>query len=81
MRGIMNDHVTALRPWLVPRRMPFLGVVGTTLRLPLAPPVPLTRPEAAVMQACDGIRDASQIAAVVLDDPSTGIGDVARSSH
>ena len=28
MRGIMADHQAALRPWLVPRRMPFLGVDG-----------------------------------------------------
>jgi len=78
VRGIMADHLTALRPWLVPRRMPFLGLEGTMLRLPLAPPVPLSRAEAAVLRACDGIRDANEIAAVVLDDPSSGIGEVAE---
>ena len=51
----MAGHATALRPWLVPRRMPFVGVDGALLRLPLAPPVPLTPAEAAVMRACDGI--------------------------
>ena len=38
----MAGHGSALRPWLVPRRMPFVGVDGTLLRLPLTPPVPLT---------------------------------------
>ncbi|HET7017806.1 MAG TPA: amino acid adenylation domain-containing protein, partial [Streptosporangiaceae bacterium] len=79
VRGIMADHITALRPWLVPRRMPFLGLEATMLRLPLAPPVPLTRAEAAVMRACDGIRDANEIAAMVIADPSSGISDIAES--
>jgi amino acid adenylation domain-containing protein len=78
VRGIMSDHLAALRPWLVPRRMPFLGLQGSTLRLPLAPPVPLTRAEAAVMRACDGIRNANEIAALVLDDPKAGISEVAE---
>ncbi len=78
VRGIMADHLTALRPWLVPRRMPFLGVDGTTLRLPFAPPVPLTRAEAAVMRACDGVRDARQIAEAVIADPASGLNEVAE---
>ncbi len=78
VRGIMADHLAALRPWLVPRRMPFLGLEGTTLRLPLSPPVLLTRAEAAVMRACDSIRDANEIAAVVLADPASGVSEVAE---
>jgi hypothetical protein len=74
----MAGHVTALRPWLVPRRMPFVGVDGTLLRLPLAPAVPLTPAEAAVMRASDGTRDASEVAAAVLADPSARLGDVAE---
>src|SRR5262249_54214169 len=56
VREIMASHATALRPWLVPRRMPFVGVDGTLLRLPLAPAIPLTPAEAAVMRAVDGTR-------------------------
>ena len=78
VRGVMTDHVTALRPWLVPRRMPFLGLDATTLRLPMAPPVPLTPAEMAVMRACDGIRDANAVAAAVLADPKAGLGNVAE---
>ena len=77
VQAIMAGHATALRPWLVPRRMPFVGVDGAMLRLPLAPAVPLTPAEAAVMRACDGIADASEVAAAVLADPSTGLADVA----
>ena len=77
VQAIMADHVTALRPWLVPRRMPFVGLDGTLLLLPLAPPVPLTPAEAAVMRACDGTRDAGAVAAAVLADPAAGLGDVA----
>ncbi len=77
VRAIMADQATALRPWLVPRRMPFVGVEGTLLRVALTPPVPLTPAEAAVMRACDGTRDAGEIAAALLADPSAGFGDVA----
>jgi Lantibiotic dehydratase, N terminus len=76
VRALMADHVTALRPWLVPRRMPSGRVDGTLLRLPLAPPVPMTPAEAAVMRACDGIRDAGEVAAAVLADPGAGLGEV-----
>ena len=78
VQAIMAGHSAALRPWLVPRRMPFLGVDGSLLRLPLAPPVPLTPAEEAVMRACDGARDARQVAIAVLADQSAGLGDVAE---
>ncbi|MBV9450698.1 MAG: AMP-binding protein, partial [Streptosporangiaceae bacterium] len=77
VRAIMAAHAAALRPWLVPRRMPFVGVDGTRLRLPMAPAVPLTPADAAVMRACDGLRDANEVAAVVLADSSAGLSDVA----
>ena len=75
--AIMAGHGGALRPWLVPRRMPFVSVDGTLLRLPLTPPIPLTEAEAAVMRACDGTRDAGEIAATLAADPSAGFGDAA----
>jgi Lantibiotic dehydratase, N terminus len=78
VQAIMAGHSAALRPWLVPRRIPFLGVDGSLLRIPLAPPVPLTPAEEAVMRACDGARDARQVAAAVLADTSAGLGDVAE---
>jgi amino acid adenylation domain-containing protein len=73
----MASHAGALRPWLVPRRMPSVGVDGTLLRLPLTPPVPLTQAEAAVLRACDGTRTAGEIAAALLADPAAGFGAAA----
>jgi amino acid adenylation domain-containing protein len=78
VRAIMADHLQDLRPWLVPRRMPFLDVDGSLLRLPLAPPAALTPAEAAVMRAADGVRDAREVAAAVLADPDSGVRDVAE---
>jgi len=48
------------------------------LRVPLAPPVPLTPAEAAVLRACDGVRDAHGVADAVLADPRSGLGDAAE---
>jgi amino acid adenylation domain-containing protein len=59
----------ALRPWLAPRRMPYLDVRGDRLHVPLAPPVPLAPLDAAVLRACDGSRDAIGVAARVRADP------------
>jgi amino acid adenylation domain-containing protein len=73
VRGIMAVHAGALRPWLVPRRMPFVGLDGTTLRLPLAPAVPLTPAEALILRLSDEGRDARQIAAAVLADHDAGL--------
>ena len=78
VRALLARHGHALRPWLVPRRLPFAGVDGPLLRVPLAPPVPLTPAEAAVMRACDGIRDARGVVAEVLADPRGGLGDDAE---
>ncbi|HEX5187892.1 MAG TPA: lantibiotic dehydratase, partial [Streptosporangiaceae bacterium] len=77
IHAIMADHATALRPWLVPRRLPFVSVDGSSLRLPLTPPVPLTPAETAIMRACDGRRNANEVAAIVLADHSAGLADVA----
>ncbi len=74
----MAPHTAALRPWLVPRRMPFVNISGRTLRVPLAPPVPLTPAEAAVLRACDGIREAREVAEVALADPQAGLTEPAQ---
>jgi hypothetical protein len=75
VRAILAGHDAALRPWLVPRRIPFLRVDGLQLRRPLGPPRPLTAAEAAVLRACDGIRNATEVAATVLADPAAGMAD------
>ncbi|MFE0589822.1 amino acid adenylation domain-containing protein [Micromonospora echinospora] len=62
-----------LRPWLVPRRMPFLAVLGDELRMPLTPPVDLPPATARLLRACDGTRPAGEIAAALVAEPDTGI--------
>ncbi|MFI6823275.1 amino acid adenylation domain-containing protein [Micromonospora sp. NPDC050187] len=62
-----------LRPWLVPRRMPFLAVLGDELHMPLTPPVELPAATARLLRACDGIRPAGEIAAELVADPASGI--------
>ncbi|GAB2957546.1 hypothetical protein GCM10027184_00420 [Saccharothrix stipae] len=52
----------AVRPWAVPRRMPFVDVVGDTLHVPMTGPVRLPAVDAAVLAACDGLRRAPEIA-------------------
>ena len=47
------------------------------LRVALTPPVPLMPAEAAVLLACDGTRDAGEVAAALLADPSAGFCDAA----
>jgi hypothetical protein len=78
VRAILARYDAALRPWLVPRRIPLISVDGGLLRLPLRPPRPLTAAEAAVLHACDGIRDATEVAAAVLADPASGMDDAAQ---
>jgi len=78
VRAILARHDAALRPWLVPRRIPLISVDGMLLRLPLGRPRPLTAAEAAVLRACDGIRDATEVAAAVLADPASGVDDAAQ---
>ncbi|MBV9823806.1 MAG: lantibiotic dehydratase, partial [Actinobacteria bacterium] len=73
VRAVLAEHVPALRPWLVPRRMPFLGLDGDLLRLPLAPAVRLSPAEGAVLAACDGIRTAAELAEQVLANPPAGL--------
>ncbi|GAA0210864.1 hypothetical protein GCM10010492_05790 [Saccharothrix mutabilis subsp. mutabilis] len=52
----------AVRPWAVPRRMPFIDVDHDTLHVPLADPITLPPLDAAVLGACDGRRRAVDIA-------------------
>jgi|GEM_PF-532178 len=77
-RAFMAQHASALRPWLVPRRMPFVGFDGTTLRPPMAPAIPLSAAEAAVLRSCDDVRDARTVAEVALADPAGGLHEAAE---
>jgi hypothetical protein len=68
-----------LRPWLVPRLLPFLAVDrragGDVLLLPLTPPTPLTADTARLLRGCDGTRPGGEIAAELVADPTTDFTD------
>jgi hypothetical protein len=53
----------ALRPWIAPRRLPYLHIEGTTLQLPMARPMRLSPAQAAALKACDGRKTAREIVA------------------
>jgi hypothetical protein len=78
VRAILARHEATLRPWLVPRRIPFISVDGLAVRLPLGRPRSITATEAAVLRACDGIADATAVAAAVLADPAAEADDTAQ---
>jgi hypothetical protein len=73
--ALARDH--DLRPWFVPRPLPFLHVADGWLHVPLAPPVPLEPTEAAVLEACDGERTARQLAADLVARAVPGLGSEA----
>lgn len=52
----------SLRPWIAPRRMPFVRLDETTLYMMLGHPSRLPAEQALVLQACDGQRVAKEIA-------------------
>lgn len=64
------------RPWLVPRRMPFVHVEKTTLYVPLARPISLSCAQAAILHACNGERSAHQIATELLEAHIPGIDSI-----
>ena len=64
-----------LRPWLKPRRVPYIHLDQTTLSLPFSQPLALPRKTALVLQACDGTRTAREIAALLLSDPACALAD------
>jgi hypothetical protein len=52
----------ALRPWIVPRRVPYLYLNGTMLSVPrCSRPLSLPRTQAAAIQLCDGHKTAKEI--------------------
>ncbi|MDQ3804643.1 MAG: lantibiotic dehydratase family protein [Acidobacteriota bacterium] len=58
----------ALRPWIAPRRLPYLHVEGTSLLLPMGRPMRLTPAQAAALKACDGRQTAREIVAGLMRD-------------
>lgn len=62
-----------LWPWFVPRLMPHVRLEGERLVVPFAKPLTPSRRQARLLQACDGIRAAKEIAAELIADPDSGL--------
>jgi hypothetical protein len=63
----------SLRPWLPPRRMPFVGLRDGTMTLPGRASLKLPAKDAAILAACDGQRTAKELAAELVNDNRLGI--------
>ncbi|GAA4986603.1 hypothetical protein GCM10025734_10960 [Kitasatospora paranensis] len=57
----------ALRPWVAPRRVPFVRLDGDRVVVPGRPPQPVDPQAAAVLALCDGTRPARAIATALPD--------------
>ncbi|MER5267857.1 lantibiotic dehydratase [Actinosynnema sp. NPDC002837] len=64
-----------LRPWLAPRRMPYLRLVGDRVELPMGAPVDLNPLQARVLRACDGVARARDLGG---DEVAEVLADFAR---
>jgi hypothetical protein len=62
----------ALRPWAIPRLMPFLHLDGINLYIPFQKPLRITAQQAAILQACDGEQTAEQLADNLLQTRTLG---------
>lgn len=64
-----------LRPWFIPRQIPYLYLKGTRLHLPGQETAALPFKQAAVFHACDGRRTAQEIAAELVENPLLEFAD------
>ncbi len=65
-----------LRPWIAPRRMPFIRVKGTELHISFKGSVKVSPEHAAIFLACDGEKLASEIAAELMNRPNNKLRSV-----
>jgi amino acid adenylation domain-containing protein len=76
--ALLQPYAAGLRPWLTPRLMPFVDVIGDELHVPLGEPLPLKPEQAQVLHAIDDVRTATQIAEF-LDLPAEQVFPVLSS--
>lgn len=74
--SLANDK--ARKPWLAPRRMPFISVRDGALYLPGNSTLKLSEGETAVVEACDGERTARELALELVQVPSHGLQNEAE---
>jgi hypothetical protein len=51
-----------LRPWAAPRRVPYLGIGGGTVRMPARPPETVDPVVHTILELCDGVRGVAVLA-------------------
>ncbi|MEA5360452.1 lantibiotic dehydratase [Amycolatopsis sp., V23-08] len=59
------DADPAVRPWVPPRRVPFVRAAGDLVHVPGRPPQEATSRERELLRLCDGTRDLAALAAAV----------------
>ena len=69
-RKLSND--ARLKPWIAPRRLPYLRLEGNLLQLPLQRPTKLSLKQVAALERCNGQTTAKEIAQDLLTNPSLG---------
>lgn len=78
VRTLAERYAAGVRPWLVPRRAPLVGLGDTYLRVPFAPPVPIAPLYAYTLRMVDGARTARGVVAAVLAEPAANARDAAE---
>jgi hypothetical protein len=63
-----------IRPWIVPRRMPFARLEGTLLYAQAGNTIRLDPQQAAIFEACDGSHTAKEIATILKSEFASGPG-------
>ena len=66
------SRIKSFRPWIEPRRMPFIRQSGTFVHIPYEKPLRLDDRLARLLRECDGRRRARAIAADLIADPGSG---------
>ena len=56
------DADPGLKPWIAPRRVPYLGIGGGVVRMVARPPETTDPVAYAILELCDGVRDAAALA-------------------
>ena len=68
-----------LRPWLTPRMPPYIGLEGTSLRVPGREPLDLPVAQARLLDLCRGRMTAREIAARAVADGELGVASEAEA--
>lgn len=74
LANVIAQH-SAVRPWIIPIRMPFLRVEGLSLYHPLFGSTRLSIDQAAILRACNGMRTAREVSREIARSPNATLTD------